>query len=148
MNAKKLLALTLALLTLISCLAACGGSNETESTAEVGPDSGTESDSMVETEDPRQSVKIDLPEGLSFADRTDNTVTFFTRDDNELWKNEIDVTELTDDTLYDAIYRRNRAVEEKLGVVIKTIQQNGTFNKRNEWNQTLRNAVKIGRAHV
>lgn len=141
MNAKKLLALTLALLTLISCLAACGGSNETESTADVGPDSGTESDSMVETEDPRQSVKIDLPEGLSFADRTDNTVTFFTRDDNELWKNEIDVTELTDDTLYDAIYRRNRAVEEKLGVVIKTIQQNGNFNKRNEWNQTLRNAV-------
>ena len=96
---------------------------------------------MTETEDPRQSVKVDLPADLNFASAADNTLTFFIRDDNDLWKFEMDVDELTDDTLWDAIYERNATVEQLLGVTITTIGQPGGFSVRDSWNATLRNAV-------
>ena len=133
------LSMILALLMLVLCFASCGGTTETEAESEVAKE--TQGNVSTETEDPRKAVKDDIPADLTFANAADNTVTFFVRDDNDLWKFEMDVDELTDDTLYDAIYRRNRAVEERLGVTITTIQQNGTYNKRNEWNQTLRNTV-------
>ena len=136
----KIMALALALLMLALSVTACGGTtNETETESNTPVETAGELPN--ETEDPRLSVKDDIPADLTFANAADNTITFFVRDDKEIWKYEMDVTELTDDTLYDAIYRRNRAVEERLGVQITTIQQNGTYNKRNEWNQTLRNAV-------
>ena len=141
----KLLALTMALLMLTTGMIACGGAEETEAIDATETEKGNEetqaSAKETESEDPRQAVQDDIPADLSFANAADNTVTFFTRDDDPLYKYEMDVDALTDDALWDAIYRRNAMVEERLGVVITTMQQNGTFENRDSWNQTLRNAV-------
>ena len=135
----KSLSLVLALLMLVLCFASCGGGKETET--EAGGGKETQAPVVTETEDPRQSVKVDLPEDLNFANAADNTLTFFTRDDNDMWKYEMDVDELMDDTLWDAIYARNAKVEQQLGVTITTISQPGNYSNRDSWNATLRNAV-------
>ena len=136
----KIFALLLALLTLAMCFTSCGGGSETETDPKGEQTTDTET-TATETEDPRQAVKDDIPADLTFANEANNTVTFFIRDDNEWWKHEIDVDEITDDSLWDAVYRRNQTVEARLGVTITTIGQPGTFGPHTQWFQTLRNAV-------
>ena len=127
---SKALCVALALMMVISCFAACGG-NSNDTTLPKANE-GTNS------EDGRNAVKDTVPTDLKF---NGETVTFFVRDDNELWKNEIDVEKTTNNTLYDAIYYRNATVEQRLGVEIEQIGQAGTFNVSDAWNSTLRNAV-------
>ena len=129
-NAVKFLCCAIALLTLLSCFAACGGDAD-DTTLPSGV--GTE-----EPESGRNAVKDTVPEGLDFGG---DTVTFFVRDNLEMWKKEMDVNETTNDTLYDAIFYRNSTVEDRLGVEITQIEQPGHHYERNSWNQSLRNAV-------
>ena len=136
----KLLSLFLALLTLVVCFAACGGTTETETDPE-GNETESETVTETESEDPRLAVKDDIPTDLNFANDPNNTITFLGRGGNEFWEHEIDVDEITDDSLWDAIYRRNQTVENRLGVTITVVNQECTFAARNEWFQTFRNAV-------
>jgi len=136
----KLISLLLSALMLLMCLASCGGTTETESET-VGETSGTTETEKVETEDPRLAVKDDIPADLTFANANDNKVTFFVRNDYELLKNEMDVDEITNDTMWDAIYERNKTVEDRIGVEITQIGQLGNWGPHTEWLQTLRNAV-------
>ena len=136
----RLMTLALAFLMLLTCFVACGGTQQ-ETQGETESETVLETVAETETEDPRLAVKDDVPTDLSFVDALDNTVTFFTRDDKDIWKYEMDVDELMNDTLWDAIYRRNVEVETRLGVAINTVQQNGVVSKITAWNQTLRNAV-------
>ena len=131
----KLLALLLACLLFAGSLAACGGSSNTE--AQGG---GKETNAPVneDGEIDRNSVKDDLPANLRFDGET---VTFFVRNDHDLWKYEMDVDTILNDTLYDAIYYRNKTVEDRLGITITTVEQEGTYAKRSSWNDTLRTAV-------
>ena len=126
----KLLCLALALLMTIACFAACGGdSDDTTLPVATGKD---------EDETGRNAVKDTVPTDLNFKGES---VTFFVRNDSELWKNEIDVEKTTNDTLFDAIYYRNTTVEDRLGVEIKQVGQAGTFSVSDSWNSTLRNTV-------
>ena len=125
----KLLCCVIAVLTILSCFAACGGSND-ETTATANIDENDENG--------RDSVKDDVPTNLNFSGES---VTFFVRDNLEMWKKEMDVNETINDTLYDAIFYRNTAVEDRLGVEIDQISQPGHHNERATWNQSLRNAV-------
>ena len=136
----KLVALFLALLTLVVCFAACGGTTENETEAD-GKETGSETISETETEDPRLAVKDDVPTDLNFANDPNNTITFLGRSGTTMWEHEIDVDEITDDSLWDAIYKRNQAVENRLGVTITVINQECTYAARNAWFQTFRNAV-------
>lgn len=86
----------------------------------------------------RDAVKDTVPLDLHFSGET---VTFFVRDDDDLWKNEMDVEKTTNDTLFDAIYYRNATVEERLNITINQIGQAGTYAVSDSWNSTLRNAV-------
>ena len=141
---KKILACALALLLALSVFTACGGTSDTdtqnpgtETKAPASESSGDEDVRYDATFD-RNSVKDDVPTDLRFDGET---VTFFIRDDVELWKYEMDVDEIMNDTLYDAIYYRNKTVEERLGVTITTIGQAGNYTNRKTWNDTLRTAV-------
>ena len=136
----KFLSLILALLMLVMCAVSCGGGTE-ETKEQGGEGSETETEGKVETEDPRQAVKDDIPTDLNFANAADNKVTFFVRDDTDAWKYELDVDAILDDTLYDAVYRRNQAIEERLGVEITQMSQLGNWGNHTEWLQTLRNTV-------
>ncbi len=139
----KILALVLVCLMTVSALVACGGTADTETQS-----GGQETMAPAETQNPdggrydaafdRSSVSDDIPADLKF---TGETVTFFTRNDDELWKYEMDVDTIMNDTLYDALYYRNKTVEERLGVTISTIAQAGNYSNRLTWNDTLRTAV-------
>ena len=125
----KVLCLALAFVMTLACFAACGGGEDTT----LPQSSGTTTDDTG-----RNAVKDTVPTDLKF---NGETVTFFVRDDNELWKNEMDVEKTTNNTLYDAIYYRNATVEQRLGVTIEQIGQAGSYNVSDAWNSTLRNSV-------
>ncbi len=129
MKFTKLLCLVLALLMTVACFVACGGDGE-DTTLPTA--SGEQDDTG------RNSIKDTVPTDLKFSGET---VTFFVRDDQEMWKNEIDVEKTTNNTLYDAIYYRNATVEQRLGIDIEQIGQAGSYNVSDAWNSTLRNCV-------
>ena len=122
-NFTKLMCLALALLMTLACFAACGGSGDDTTLPQA---TGGEDDDTG-----RNSVKDTVPTDLDFKG---DSVTFFVRDDNDMWKNEMDVEKTTNDTLYDAIYYRNTTVEDRLGVEIKQVGQAGTYSVSNAWN--------------
>ena len=129
MKFTKLLCLVLSLVMVIACFAACTGGDETTLPKATGTD---------DDESGRNAVKDTVPTDLNFKGEK---VTFFVRNDNDMWKNEMDVEKTINDTLYDAIYYRNATVEDRLGVEITQIGQAGTFSVSDSWNTTLRNAV-------
>lgn len=137
----KILAVLLALMMVLTSLIACGGSKETETDPKTETTDNNGGSENQETEDPRLAVKDDIPADLNYSGANDNTITFFVRNDSDGWKYEMDVDEITNDTLWDSIYERNRTVEARLGVEITTIGQLGAWGKHTEWFQTLRNAV-------
>lgn len=142
---QKLLALVLACLLLVTVLVACGGGTDSD-TGGNGKETGAPETDPSETSSQggydasfdRNSVKDNVPTDLKF---NGETVTFFVRNDVDLWAYEMDVDEILDDTLYDAIYYRNKTVEERLGVTITTIGAPGNFANRLSWNDTLRTVV-------
>ena len=125
----KFICLTLALLMTFACFAACGTADETTAPTTNGNN---------DDESGRNSIKDTVPTDLNF---NGGTVTFFTRDNTDITKNEMDVEKTTNDTLYDAIYYRNLAVEDRLGVEIRQIGQACPHTNTDPWNSTLRNAV-------
>ena len=135
MKAKKLLALVLALLTVVMLLVSCGGDSETEASA-------GETDPSVDIGGDKETEITDDLGDVNFADVENPVITFFVRTGFE---NEIYVKEIIDERLNDAVYWRNQAVQERLGVEIAQIVQacdwtsSGHFS---EWNSTLRNAIQ------
>lgn len=132
-NLAKLLALMLACLMLVAAFASCGGETTTETQQGAQETEAPETNQTAE-----EVISDDLPADLRF---NGETVTFFVRSDKDLWKYEMDVDTIMNDTLFDAIYYRNKSVEERLGVTIDTVGMDGTYAKRAEWNDALRTAV-------
>jgi hypothetical protein len=127
----KFISLALALLMLAACFAACGDKPE-ETTKK-----SEETEAPANT-DPRQQTKDTVPSDLNYQNET---ITFFVRDDQEIYKYEISCEELLNDTLFDAIHYRNIDVEGRLGVKIRSIGQSGTYDDRKAWNETLSTSV-------
>ena len=135
MKFYKLIAVLLLIATL-SSFTACVG--ETDTTGE------TPRDTTPPTEETgRASIKDTVPAELNFADRNDNVVTFFVRNNDPIFTREICVEEVTNDILYDAIHYRNVDVEGRLGVTITQIAQAGSEldTSWQLWNETLSTAV-------
>ena len=120
-NLLKLLSLLLAVLFLVTSLAACGG--DPVVTDPTGPDTKDPGTTEPEPQNDREKVKDGVPLDLNFKDLENNTITFFQRDNLDIVKYEICSEEILNDTLYDTIHYRNIDVEERLGVDIKTIAQ-------------------------
>ena len=112
MNLTKLLALLLALLMLVGTFAACGettdGSNSQGSTG-VG-----ETESETELTD-------SLPNDLDYGE---DEVVIYSRYREGWTAGEISVEELTNEPVNDAVYERNRAVEQRLNIRINSIMEN------------------------
>ena len=137
MKGFKILAVLLALLTALSCFAACGDSGKnTETTT---PDKDTSLPEQKLDEWGREYIDDNVPKNLTFAGEENNTLTFFTRSNDSYWAIEMDVDQTINDTVNDAIFYRNDTVEHRLGVTITQISQ--PFDFGGQWNQTLRNSV-------
>ena len=126
----RLITLTLAILTVISCFAACGNKSD-ETTEKAISNSNLD-------EYGRDYIADSVPQDLRFDGET---VTFFTRNDTDYWKIEMDAEYTTNDTLNDAVFYRNATVEDRLGITIEQIQQAGAYGPHTQWFQSLRNSV-------
>ena len=133
---KSMLAILLALLMVISVVA-CGRdpvdtSGEGKNPSDTKPSNG------------RDAIEDSVPDDLSYADREDNTIMFFVRNNGDMYKYEICCEELLNDTLYDQIHYRNIDVENRLGVKIRQQGQNGSWGERENWFAVLSTAVNTG----
>lgn len=114
-NFLKLLTLVMTLLMLVSCFVACGGTKETET---ENNETETSTETEVETKNldayGREVVEDGIPTDVNYSNRTDNVITFFTRSDSVIHAIEMDADELIEETLNDAIYRRNELLRKDL----------------------------------
>ena len=127
MKKVRLLALVLTVLMLLGTLVACGGPAET-----------TGGDPIRKPDNDRDGEQDTVPLDLNY---TGETVTFFVRNQNDQYKYELACDELLNDTLYDAIHYRNIDVETRLGLKIKTVGQDGSFDNYVLWNEVLSTSV-------
>ena len=132
----RLLALVLALLMVAACFAACGG-DKTSDTTEPS-EGGTK---PTEQETGRGAIEDGVPESLNFASDKENTVTFLVRNNDQLFEYEVTSEELLNNALYDAIHYRNMDIENRLGVKIKSVGQDGSYSATGAWNETLATSV-------
>lgn len=134
-NIARLLALALAILMVVACFAACG--DETPDTQKPVDDGKK----PTEEETGRGAIDDGIPESLNFASDKENTVTFFVRNNDQLFEYEAASEELLNNALYDAIHYRNMDIENRLGVKIKSVGQDGTYAASTTWNETLATSV-------
>ena len=131
---KKVLSILLAALMVLPALTACSESAQnTDQPAKTGTDVQASSDvgaaeETPETEFTRAMVKDDLPEDLDLGGQSyevlARTKAWFT--------GEMYVEELNGETLNDAVFKRDSAIEERLNCVINYNLQddtNGVVNK-------------------
>lgn len=138
---KRSLALLLALIMLLPTALACGKTEETAATttaATTAPPSDVTTTAMEETTTEGYNVKDNLPEDLKY---NGETVAILSR--GRAWcKDEVSVEALTGDVINDAIYNRNAAVEDRLGV--KIVNYLTTGNDNYEITETIRKQVQAG----
>ncbi len=110
----RLLAGMLAALMLIPALAACAASTEDPATT-LGQSIGAEAT------EPESALTDALPDDLYY---NDDEITIISRYREGWTSGEIAVTEIINEPVNDAVYERNKAVEERLGVRINSIEEN------------------------
>ncbi len=130
---KRIIALLLTA-ALICPLASCQSAEQGGETSAA--DQTTES--TVET-----TRETALADNLDFGGET---INFLCRKDegNTSYINEIGALEITGDVIDDAIYQRNRSVEQRLNVVINPINMNGYWDNQKEFLGRVRNSVSSG----
>ena len=116
MNLTKLLALLLALCMLVGTFAACGEATDdaTDSDAAL-PDATTAAESEAVTE-----LTDALPDDLNYDG---DTITIISQYREGWTSGEIAVQELINEPVNDAVYERNKAVEERLNVTIVSVAE-------------------------
>ena len=127
----KISAFILALITVITCFAACGGTSDDTTVPKQTELNGTDKYG-------REYIEDSIPDDLRFDGET---VTFFTRSDGDYWAIEMDTESTINDTVNDTIFYRNATVEQALGITIDQISQPGGWGSHTEWLQSLRNTV-------
>lgn len=136
------MAFLMAVIVLLPTLIACGTGNQNgtdTTTAPVATTTPGAGDTTVPEETTEgYAVKDNLPEDLKF---TGETISIISRG-RDWCKDEVSVEALTGDVIDDAIYERNAAVEDRLGVTIVNYMTTGTDNY--EITETIRTQVQSG----
>jgi len=112
---KKILALLLALLTVMPLAAACSGGTDDTGAADTTASGGDAADTTVEIqgEVPRNMTPDDLPDGLNFDGQT---VKIFHRNYYHITDYQLIGENNGGDILFDAVYERNQAVQDRLNI--------------------------------
>ncbi len=126
---KRVISLLLVTAMLALTAVSCGnGSDQKDpqdtTTAAVGGEVATEATTEQATETTKDPAASDLPEDLNYNGETINIISR----DSDWVRDEIWVKEINGDVVNDAVYARNAAVEEQLGVTINNIFITGTDN--------------------
>nr|MBQ4318743.1 hypothetical protein [Clostridia bacterium] len=113
---KKLLCTLLALLTLAPMLIACSGDSDTADTSAADVEADTSDVSEETAESGRSGAKDSLPDDLDFNGQS---VVLYYRDHEMTRKAQMEGENHGGDVLYDAVYERNQAVQDRLNVKIE-----------------------------
>ena len=116
MNKTRILAAFLAALMLTGTLASCAETAETPVQTEVSTVGGTEA---VETE---TEFTDELPDDLDY---NQDEIVILSRYREGWTSGEIAVPELTGEEVNDAVYERNRTVEDRLNVKLISVEEPG-----------------------
>ena len=137
---KRSIAILLAILTvlpLVACGKAASEGSETTTAATTAATQATTT-AVEETTTEGYAIKDNLPEDLKY---TGKTISIISR--GRSWcKDEVSVEALTGDVINDAIYNRNAAVEDRLGV--KIVNYLTTDNDNYSITETIRKQVQAG----
>lgn len=148
---KRILALFFAILMLTSVVVSCGKVEEpSTTTTDTNSDLTTlESANVttipVETQpagpatDTNGFVLDDLPDDLNYNNETFTVLTWSDVEHEEFY-----VESLTGDVVNDAIYNRNQAVEERLGIKFAWVEQAGNFYNIASFNTYIQQALLSG----
>lgn len=119
----RILALLLAIMTL-ACLAVACADPQTPSedvTTTTPQDSAASTTPVADTTTDQYSIESNLPNSIDFGGKE---VRILSRDYNGV-RDELTVSDLSGETVNDAIYNRNLAVEYRIGVTIQNTQLTG-----------------------
>ena len=122
----KLTTLLLVFATMLSLFAACANTGSEDTTAPSGAQTQAPTESGEATEEVTLYVPDDLNETYNFGE----TITFFIWDD---WRMMEFYSDETGDLIDDAIYHRNIAVTERLGVEFEWVEAPGDSGDYSSW---------------
>ena len=132
---KKLICFILIVSFILPALLSCGGNTESPAETQTGPERPEETMSA-EDSDSGQTAD-DLPEknyeGRQF-DFLCRTAQLY----------EYNVEEENGDVVNDALYRRNKAVEDRFNMSINTIDMDGSWGNMGNFKKTIANSVLAG----
>lgn len=111
---KRILAILLALFMLIPCIVACGDNDKQDK----------ESGDIVDTDDYEGTDKYEVYDDLGDLDFGGKVVSI-ANVDRTWYDHEVFVEKITGDTVKDAIYKRNAAVEKRLNIEIMPVRFRG-----------------------
>ncbi len=121
MNKTRILATLLAATILLSALCACGEAVEASETSAAETILTTKLETELETE-PETELSDNLPDDLDYGG---DEIIILSRYREGWTSGEIAVENLTSEPVNDAVYERNKAVEERLSVEIVSIEEPG-----------------------
>ncbi len=132
MKLSRILAGFLALLMLVGSFAACGETTDDPAQSDAATAAPAETEQETELTDW-------LPDGLNYSG---DEITIISRYREGWTSGEIAVPDLNSEPVNDAVYERNKAVEERLGVKIVSIEENN--NDPSDVVNKVATAVKAG----
>jgi len=144
-NRFRLLAFIIFACILSVLMISCGDSATTgekpNENPGVGNDPAEDIENDVQETVLRQNVKDSLPDGLDFGGAK---IRILHRNDIEAWRDEIMVEGEIGEIVNDALYYRNKKVEERLNVEIVSVSTAGGWDSRNSFLNTVRKSVNAG----
>ena len=141
---RRLLALLLILLFVLPLAAACGNANQTtapQSTETKKPDSGNQPSGSDESETEEGDVwyEPERPAGLTTQDK-EFVFLCFTDDSSFYWHDSDFLADsINGDTMNDAVFQRNKYVEEELGITLTIVPGDAQLGT-----STLSNSISAG----
>ena len=144
---SRILAVAMSVSMLATALVGCGSKEEpadTTTAATQNTQATTEATTttVAETESPYDGngfLKDDLDPSLNYNNQ-EITILYW----DDVARPEFEVKELTGDLISDAIYARNAAVEERLGLKLNWIGTPGSYSVQENYINTAENDVKSG----
>lgn len=138
-RAIKLLSLMLALVLCLAAFASCA--KDGDETTETGTDSAADTVSTEQGEryDANGYLMDDLPET---ADYGDLVLTCYLWGEQKQW-DFVDTSAYPTALLDQALYKREINIEERFNVQIEVVTQNGNWDNRSSFIQTLANSVNV-----
>ena len=143
-NYVRIIAMLCALVMLVACFASCAETG-TDDTTSGQAAATTVSEEPVETEDPRYDKdgywKDDLPDELDYKGEVISVLYWL---DVERPEFEVLEEETGTDMVKDAIYNRNLAVEDRLGITFEWTGENGDNGDRSAFASYVQNCYSGG----